>query len=281
MTSPRGNKDGSWDRTFFVADVSDAQQAKGVAAAAASTTYLGCSRDDEPDIQPFGYSLWEVTYHYSKPSSPAGEEANQPDQPTGSDTEAANAVIEFETTGGTAHITQCLSQTDYGAVSGADVKNAKVLGASGDSVEGTDIVVPKMAFTVTRKPPQVSGAYAVKLYELTGKTNTIPYILRGKILGVYSEITFGAGDVMFLGVSLSGKDVADDGRFIYHFEAQPTRLNFDIGGINIPKKLGFEYLWVQFTKQELTNPPVAIPVPQTAYVAKLQEDADFLAELGF
>ena len=50
------------------------------------------------------------------------------------------------------------------------VKDAKVIGASGDSVEGTDIVVPKLTLSLARRPPRLNGDYIKNLSRLTGKT---------------------------------------------------------------------------------------------------------------
>lgn len=284
--SPVKNSDGSWDRTFLVADVSDAAQALGLAAGAASTTFFGCKRADVPDMRPFGYSLWEVIYHYDAPTSPAGEEAKPPgDEGTGNQDDL-DAVLEFDTSGGTSHITQCISQSDFGAEAGTQLKDSKVIGASGDSVEGTDIVVPKLVLSLARRPPNISGNYIKSIAGLTGKTNEGPYIIRGQVLGVYCEVQFDDGELMFMGAAPTGKEVWKDGRFVYKWEASANRGEISLGNgldgeIKVPGKKGWEYLWMMFKKKELTTPPVAIPVPHIAFVAKLQESKTFAQVLGF
>jgi hypothetical protein len=287
IKSPRRNSDGSWDRTFWVSEVSDAAQALGVAAGVASTTYLGCTRDDEPEMQPLGYAIWEVSYHYSKPTT-TGSEATQPDDPTSEDADDLDAVLEFDTTGGTAHITQCISQTDYGAESGAQIKDSLCIGVTGDSVEGTDIVVPKLILSLTRRPPVVSGEYVKRLSRLTGKTCQGPYVIRGQVLGVYCEVFFDDGELMFLGATPTGKTLGTDGRFIYRYEASENRAEafsvgkgLDGGDINVASKKGHDYLWMRFANKELTTPVAKVPVPHIAFVSKLQESRQFGLVLGF
>lgn len=286
--SPVYNNDGSIDRTFNVWDVLDGEQAIGLAAAAAGTPYLGLDRADEPDCRPFGHSLWEVVYHYEAPVGPEGEGTEDPDPPSGNADDLA-AVLEFDTTGGTQHITQCLSQTDSGAESGLQVKDALVIGASGDSLEGTDVVVPALSFTLSRRPPFVNGNYIKNLARTTGKTNTGPYTIRGKVLGIYVEIPFEDGELKFLGASPTGDSLIASGGQGRNgkFEASENQVNINMGNgldgpINVPSKKGFEHLWTMFQKKELTTPKVAIPVPHIAFVAKLPPgETAFAAVLGF
>ena len=288
MNSPVANKDGSYDRTFLVADVTDDEQAQGLAAAAAGASFRGCDRDDLPDMRPFGHSLWEVTYHYAAPDSPTGQGTSQGDPPSpGSNDDDLDAVIEFDTSGGTAHVTQCISQESHGPEDGSDIVNAKVVGASGDSVEGTDVVTPKLSISLSRRPPAINGNYIKNLARLTGKTNSAVYKIRGIVLGVYCEIEFQQEELLFMGAAPTGKEVWKDGRFIYKFEASESVLALNVGNdanggdVVIPVKNGWEYVWMLFGKKELTKPKVAIPITRLAFVSKMQESLEYKNVLGF
>lgn len=276
--SPRWNRDGSIDRTFWVWDCLDDVEAIGLAAAKADTPYRGRTREDNPQVEPGGYNTWEIVYHYAPPVVPEFPGGTVDQDPL------VNSVLEFDTTGGTAHVTQCLEQMDFGAEAGTSVKDAKVIGATGDSVEGTDVVVPRFIITLLRKPPAFAGGvefgqYIVDLARLTGKYNEAFYTLQGKLFGTtLVSMFFDPGELKFIGAT-----VADEGRFRYTFDASENRQNIDIGeGITIPSKRGHEYLWTMYRKKELTQPKVVIPIPHIAFVAKLPPgSADFSAELGF
>jgi len=300
--SPTYASDGSIERTFVVYDCLDDEQAIGLAAAKAITPFRKRERSDDPEtVKPLGYNIWEIVYHYAPEESPSGEGTEDPDQPDpDANEDDLNAVLEFDTTGGTQHITQCLSQTDYGAEAGTQIKDSKCIGVSGDSVEGTDIVVPKLLLTLSRRPPVVNGAYIKSLAGLTGKTNEGPYSINGKVLGQFCSVVFDDGELMFMGASVTGESLTgvgvpgtkpgkpgkQDGKFVYKFEASQNRDEISLGNgldgeIKVRNKKGHEYVWTMFKTKELTTPVAKVPVPHIAFVAKLQESKNFDAVLGF
>lgn len=141
---------------------------------------------------------------------------------------------QFETAGGTIHITRALNE-DVFVASGTEPSFENLIGVNGDEVAGVDIVAPVFSFSETHVLPaaSVDAAYKLALFNATGTVNN----------GTWKG--FAAGEVLFLGAS--GTSRGDTAWQInYRFLAAKNQTGLTIGAITSINKKGHEYLWVKF-----------------------------------
>jgi len=225
---------------------------KAAVEAAAPEEYEGLSRQTI-DIEPVTVDtvnqrgLWTATVRY-------GRIAPQ--------TIGSEPVYNFETGGGTQHITQSLSTTRYPSDTAPDFKGA--IGVSGGSVQGVDITVPVYNWSETHRlsAATVTTAYRGALFNLTGKVND----------AAWRE--FVAGEVLFLGASGS-KRGEDEWEITFKFAASPNRENMSVGSITGVNKKGWDYLWVYYEDEVSSNK--LIKQPKAVYVEQVYSRADFAA----
>ncbi|HET6494183.1 MAG TPA: hypothetical protein VFH61_02325 [Thermoleophilia bacterium] len=218
------------------------------------TTYLGLPHG-KLRIERIGQEEWIgiVPYEKNQETAPPAE---------------GESRYTFDTTGGTQHITQSIETIEryvagvrprpnfYGAIG---VSND----GSGVTVAGVDITVPVYNWTEAHVFPYaaVTQAYVATLYALTGKTNNA--LWRGR---------FKQRDVLFKGASGATRA---DGKWemSFGFAASPTREDFDIGGITVLQKRGWDYLWVRYQDDVSENHIIKKPI--VAIVEQVYEEADF------
>jgi len=195
--------------------------------------------------------LWTGTAPYAPLDSPT--------PPT-----TGESVFSFDTSGGTQHITQSLSTVGRYPGTAPDFKGA--IGVTHDNVEGVDITVPVYAFSETHYLPasQVTPAYKLTLFNLTGKVNNSPF--KG----------LAAGECLFLGASGSRRG-PDDWEITFRFAGSPNRTGLTVGPITGISKKGWEYLWVRYADAEDTASHTLVKQPIAAYVEKVYEEGNFAA----
>ncbi len=178
--------------------------------------------------------------------------------------QTGESVFNFDTGGGTQHITQSLQTAGRYPGSAPDFKGA--IGVTQDSVEGVDITVPVYAFSETHYVPasQVTTAYKATLFNLTGRVNN------GSFKGL------AAGECLFLGASGSRRG-ADDWEITFRFAGSPNRTGLSVGPITGIAKKGWEYLWVRYADVEDTGSNTLVKQPIAAYVERVYEDGNFAA----
>lgn len=261
--SPSYSDDGSLERVFFVNECQDGAQAEGLVMAAAFPTYEGRIREARPAVNRLGFNTFRGTIKYKPPPLDDDQQSQTPN------TDPPGGILEFDTSGGTQHVTTALAQTNYPA-NAPDMKRA--IGVGTDTVDGTDVIVPKLSLTITRhwQIAQVTGAYVKNLARLTGKTNGLEYALSGEL--------FDVGELLFLGATGTCRG-RPDWEITYRFEASQNGL-IDVSPTltQIPKQ-GHQYLWVKFKHEANANH--LVQVPEFAYVATVYYPADFRAFLGF
>lgn len=253
--------------TFIVDEVNDDQQALGHLFAVAPAKYRGLTRTGSKIKQEqLGYQTWRFEVPYT-PVDPAEEENN------GGDPTTPFGIIDFDTTGATQHITQCIEQADYGAEAAApNIRLSRVIGLTKDGVEGVDIVIPQMRFTATKtyEPANITSQFILDLMNLTGKTNSQPFTMR--------TLLFAAGELLFLGATGQSKG-RKDWEITYQFSAIPNRRNIVISPqILVTSKRGHDYLWVMYNIDEKDDK--FVQTPSVAFVSKVYEEADFGPVLG-
>lgn len=240
------------DSTWIVRGTDDAFVAKTALAAGTPSVWDGLVRQSYEIGGRLGKTTWAGGVRYGRRKKK----------------EPGDSTYQFDTSGGTQHITQALATIGTYVPAGAGVPDFHgAIGATLDSVEGVDIVIPTYAFSETHYLAQsaVTGAYKAVLFSLTGRVNNS--VFRG----------FAVGEVLFLGASGSLKgDASDDPWEIsFKFAASPNVTNLMIGSITVPAKEGWQYLWVRY---EDTDDPAKLLVkrPVAAVVQRVYEYGNFV-----
>jgi len=177
---------------------------------------------------------------------------------------------QFDTSGGTHHITQSLATVGaYGnGAAVTDYKGAINVTGAGKNVEGVEIIIPRFEWSERHVVAAsiVTQAYAITLADLTGCVNNAAF--RG----------FAAGEVLFRGAQGS-KTGQDDWDITYNFSRSPNVSSLDVGGITVSSKKGHEYLWVLYKGDDNQNINELARVPKAVYVERVYEEAN-LDNLG-
>lgn len=202
----------------------------------------------------------------------------------------------FDTSGGTAHITQAPYWPDMSTID-QDIKNAWLgidiphgeksypttgadiapsqrgaIGVDGANVNGVDITVPALQWTETYDVPAqyVSTAYIKTISALTGSVNASAF--RG----------FARGEVLFLGGNGSQDWDTEKGnspwslsyKFVASANADGTTLpTLTVGTISDISKLGHEYIWIRYEDQ--VDSSTIVKRPRHVYVNQIYPFADF------
>lgn len=206
-----------------------------------------------------GDKCWQVTISYEK----KGADDDQKPDPL-------KRSRSFDTTGGTQHITQALSESRYGT--GA-VNQQNAIAVDDDRVNGVDIVVPALQWTEQYDVPAayVTAAYVKSVAGLTGTTNSAAFR------------TFAAGEVLFMGCTGSQEWDSERGdgpwNLSYRFVALPnagsgqTLPAITVGSITGITKKGHDYMWVRYESSVDTSQ--LIKKPKAVYVNRVYREADF------
>jgi hypothetical protein len=207
------------------------------------------------DVSNPAISIWTGKVHYARKQD---QEAKVGDE-----------SYEFDTTGGTEHVTQSLKTIGAWA-SGGPCNPERYLGAIGvtpDGVEGVDIVGRVFRWNETHILDReiVNEAYKYKLFKMTGTVNSATF--RGKA----------QGEVLFLGARGAARG-DDDVEITFQFAASPNKVGLTIGAITGINKRGWEYLWVRYIDDE-TDDGMGRKVPFQCYVEQVYEYSDF-SQLG-
>jgi hypothetical protein len=216
---------------------------------------------------PTGPESWEVTVSYGTEDEQKSQEPPEP----------GTWHFTFDTTGGTHKITQSLATLWRGERSGSyPAPNLKgAIGYDGKKVQGVEIVVPKLEFSITAyyQPQQITTTFMANVARNTGKTNLNPWL------------GFAGGEILFLGGTGQGDIPTVAGQRVkpasvtYKFAASENLIDIPVGDIVVPSKKGWEYLWVRYEKIEETG--FVFPIPVHAYVEKVYRDTDFGTLFGF
>jgi hypothetical protein len=228
-----------------------------IANAPATYTILGLDHPRsgiriEPEVvdTATGTGFWHaiVDYKYDVVEPAVGEE-----------------LIEFDTTGGTQHITQSLATSAKYPASGADkAPDCKgAIGVTHDSVEGADVVVPVYTYTEVHfwSNAQVTDALVTHFFNATGKVNNATW--NG----------WSAGELLFLGATGSRRGT-DKWEIGLRFSASKNRTNFNVGDIAITGgKLGWELMWVRYADKPSEGKMVKQPI--AVYIEQVYDSYDF------
>lgn len=212
--------------------------------------------------------IWEATVSYVAPE----KQKKDPD--------IGEIEWDFDTTGGTQHITSSF-KTNYDFhdpgwnpmefQNAIDVSKKK----HGYEVKGLDIVVPKLELTCTTSfaPNVVTIDWIKAIAELTGKTNDAVWK------------TFEAGELLFMGARIKAK-YREKTTVTFTFSASENIVAADnvmvgqvggAGGFGPILKTGHQYQWIYFV-QDVEAAQVLMKAKQ-ALIETVYREADF-TELG-
>lgn len=178
---------------------------------------------------------------------------------------------DFDTTGGTVHLTQAKEEiARYPTATAPNQLGA--IAVDGDEVKGIEIVIPAMKINVQYKHPLgvLTLARAKYLNSITGMVNSDSFL------------TFAPGEALFLGARGSDGTTAEATiNYSYAMAANATGLT--IGGIAGVAKKGWEVAWIRYedtiTVADGKDQPTR--VPKFVYVDRVYETISFASAFGF
>lgn len=189
----------------------------------------------------------------------------------GEDTEQEESEFSFQTTTGSAHISQSFRTVTTGLINPdriqCDFKGG--IGFEDGTFRGVDVKRPRLTWNQTHVHPAslINMFFIKKLASLSGAVNSTDY-------GAFS-----AGEVMFLGVSQGSrfaKEVISSGRkeyfykLTYQFEASPNA-SFTLGEVSFDKR-GWDYFWV--LREKAAADGVVLMQPRQYFVEEVYPYAD-------
>ena len=303
LTNDAANPGGT--SSWIVTGTTDATEATEAVLASAPATAtltvpLGASTVEgtvyrlTADVRELGRGVWEASVVYGLPRSVDLNQTSPPPPPgppppplpseTAADA-ALGAEYAFDTAGGTRHVVLS-HKTRYGRGFGVESTAAGIVGAPNfkqlvgagkDKVEGADIYVGKIEWSVTAKRVNVTIDYIRTLAELTGCVNAAAFYGRDP------------EELMLLGAS--GQFSPGDGWTVtWRFLEGPTRADETIpegatsgNRIRFPQVKPFDHVWVWYEDQieTVTDPGTGQTVqftvsrPKYGYVERVQPTGDF------
>jgi len=163
------------------------------------------------------------------------------------------------------HITASKEVVATYAAPGATAPNLKgVIGYRDGDIEGCDIIVPEVEFSLTIEPINVTDPFAFlrSTALLTGRVNANSYC------------GFSSGELLFRGGNLSG-DAEKGFRVAYSFAASPNLSNIKVGDITVTFKRGWDYLDPYYESKVDENSKTLIKQPTAIFIHRVYEYSTF------
>jgi len=174
---------------------------------------------------------------------------------------------DLDTTGGMRSTKLSYGTRSYAAAGKVAPVFGGAINCHDGEIDGVDITEPTYKFSLTRTMAIVDTTYKQILFQLTGKYNAAPFR------------DFAAYEVLFLGAR-GRKAGRDYWQLQYEFAASPNMTNIILGGgISVPVKYGWEYLWVFFDNYPDMTARRLVNRPRAAYVEQVYLPGDF-SQLG-
>jgi hypothetical protein len=242
---------------YKIADVANKNTANGLALAstpAVVSTIYGLLYRQDIQLSQSAYNQWIVEVPYGPRKSVTGD-----------------FTWDFDTTGGTIHITQAKAEVArFPAASAPNQRGA--IAVDGDEVKGTDIIIPAMKINVNFRHPYgvITLPQAKFLANITGTTNSTPFL------------TFPPGEVLFLGAR--GQDGTEaEATVSYQFAMSANQTGMTIGEIAGVSKKAWEVAWIRYEDNIVTADGKEVPTrePKFVYVDRVYDEIDMATALGF
>lgn len=196
-------------------------------------------------VVPLANDIWLGTVRYGGAVGAANEE-----------------VYQFDTGGGSQHITNSIATVARYAPSGGTAPNFQgAIGVGKNDIAGADIVVPTYSWNQVKYHPTsaVDAAYRATLFGLTGRVNNATW-------NGYAQC-----EVLFMGAA--GELRGSVWEISYRFAAQPNMTGIEIGSITGIAKKGWEYLWVQYESDD--DGSAILKVPSSVHIEQVYHYGDF------
>lgn len=183
--------------------------------------------------------------------------------------------ISFDTTGGRTKKFTAIETESYNLILPGDTvpNNENLIGEQDDKVEGVDIGIAKLTFTISLslRFSVMEAGYLKKLYDYTYTTNDDQVSLYWQD----QELIFDAEELLFEGAT--AKQTSDDEMAItYKFEASRSETDISIGNNDNINKPGWRYLDIKTSHQREAGPPPRRCIrPEFARVHKVYRTKDF------
>ena len=204
---------------------------------------------------------WEGTVDYGP------FELEQP-----SDPETGDVDVSFNVTSELVEVhvsKETISVTALPGITPADLDGVLNVDPLTGDARPVQVYFPRFNFSETHylSPSVVDAAFKGKVFDLTGTVNDAAFK------------DFAAGEVLFKGMSGSMRGDTD-WAMTFEFECQPNRDDIVIGDFASPfSKKGWEYLWVQYAKEDDDGAGVMKTKPSVVRIERLYDLKDF-SELG-
>ncbi len=269
MASRSGTKGESIDLVYVVRNTADYDAVVAAVEATAPASFSGLFRQNPKVVPEFvdtaqpDTGLWKVTVPYRSPSYTK----LQSTVPVGS------RRIDIDTTGGTRHITQGVGPSN-GVVWRFPAEIDDLDGAIGDDgngkVAGVDIAAPACHLTVTDVRSSVTTTYLRTCFNRQDCVNDATLILSDD----KRSFSFAAGEALYLGYTMRDRD--DGVELVHQFDCMPNQVSDTIGGIVVPEKKAFDYLWFQYQLQTDGSRYFTAPVAAFINQVYLEKDLSLL-----
>lgn len=227
------------------AEITREQAINALSSAAAASIVTGTYTvyHKSVKVEPVNLSMWLGSVSYE--ADPVAGDKND---------------YEFDTTGGTMHITHDIDTVATYGTGAPDVSGA--INTNAGSIDGVDITVPVFAFSETHHLSigTVDAAYKNTIRNLTGKVNSAEY--KGHA----------AGELLFLGAR-GNRRSGEDWTITFYFAASENKTGLTVAGISGIAKKGWEY--VSVLTKPVTSGDITIQETVAVYVHQVYHTAAF------
>jgi hypothetical protein len=250
-------RDPSETRRYKIIGVSNSNTANAYALASTPAiigTVYGLLYRQDVQCSKVAYNHWMVEVPYSPRKNETGD-----------------WTWDFDTTGGTIHITQAKAEVARYPANQAPNQRG-VIAVDGDEVKGTEIVIPAMKINVQFRHPLgvITIPQAKFLSSITGTVNSDNFL------------TFAPGEVLFLGAR--GSDGSNAEATVgYQFAIGKNLTNQTIGTITGVAKKAWDVAWIRYKDNVVTADSKQLPTrePKFVYVDRVYEETALAVALGF
>lgn len=199
-------------------------------------------------ITPDGFNQYTVEASYGRPDKNA--------------IPANSYTFNFDTTGGTVNV-KCAKQHINTYPSGGPNHNGMIGVEKDGKVNGADIIIPKLRFTLTFKFASgiITIAYMKALADVTGTVNSVNFL------------GFAPGELLFMGATGSN-GTQTEMEVSFSFEASPNVTGLSRGTVTGIAKKGHEYIWEQ-PDDDVDGDDNAVQTVTAVHVERVYDTADW------
>jgi len=215
--------------------------------------------------------FWTVTITWEVPPFRADDGETPPD----------SLAFSWDTTGGSAHITQSLEVIDQVWASGVpNVDRSVTIGEDDQgNVTGADIPVPSCRLEVVeiKTLDAYSPSSAIDHYRKTGKANSSDLTIA---VSATKSFTFSAGELMFLGVRTSYDPSSGNVQTVFVFLGQANKSSITVGDMTVSDKKGHDLLVTHFIEKVDNTTKVKTKKPSEVVIHRVVEFIDLTGICG-